>query len=608
MNPKLLLSVVFVFVMAFSAAADFTLVRTIPGPGVESAGLADADGVLFKVMGYGTGESCLLRVDPADGDVLEAICLTQEPPGCPGMLSNYVSCAFKPWNAMTQEGEDPLCMDTYYVGEECGDIVKYNWTDTYGLVYQGHCKPEGMGEPAGMTVLGDYVYVLDATERCIYKLNVCFEAPYHLCYLPNLITTPSALAAYGGNFFVGDAATGLVYELDTECGMVEIHSLEGFAPRYLSSMTFMGEYLFAGSDGDDILVYEFSSGGFEVPEGDSVVIEVLPDELEVTFPTVVDSGSLYVHVAEVDSCPPPEGVRLLPSYYELTTTASFAYIVQVAIMAEDPMPEDVNPNRVRIFRRPSGDCMPYMDVTVAPFEILEDERNPTLARLSKRLSEDDEFSVFILGEDNRYPLDVIELKYMYLEEAIDAVGGLPVDPVDHMYELLAKARAATEARRYGRAARFVDRIADVAMATPEIPHIFDPDEPGTNLGGRIVARAHTLSFSLRQLIQEQLLVGPLTMRMLGSSLTTGRVEISPNPSTSGFNISFTPDGKGAVSLRIYSVDGRLVRTLLERGEPEGGLSVTWDGNNSAGLRVAAGTYFAVMTQGESVYVRKLILR
>jgi hypothetical protein len=606
MRSRLILSLVFVLLMVASAAADFALVRTIPCPGTDLTGLDNEDGVLFAVTGYGTGESCLLRIDPADGDVLgDVICLTQEPPGCPGVGCNYRSCAFQPWNSLMQ---DPLCMDAYWVGDACGDLIKYNWTDTYGLVYQGHCQPEGMGVPSGLTVLGDFVYVLDRTNGVVFKLNVCFDAPPDPHHLPGDIANPTALTTYGGNFFVSDAGTDLVYELDTACSLVEVHSLQSFAPRVLSGMTFIGDYLFVASDDDEILVYEFGSGGFEVPEGDSIVVEVLPDELEITFPSVVDSGSLYVHVTEVDTCPPPEGVRFLPSYYEIITTASFEYVAQVALMVEEPMPEDVNPDRVRIFRRPSGDCMPYMDATVAPFEILETERDRTFARISKRLSEEDEFSVFILGEDNRHPRDVVNLKFMYLEEAIDAVGGLPVDPINLMYELLADARAATAAHRYGRAARLVDRIAEVALATPEIPHTYDPENPGANLAGRIVARAHTLSFSLRELMEENLFVGPPGIRMLGASQALGSMELRPNPSSSGFDISFTPEGTGAVSLRVYSVDGRLVRTLIDGAAPEARMSAAWDGRNAAGIRVAAGTYFAVMTQGESVEVKKLILK
>jgi hypothetical protein len=249
-----------------------------------------------------------------------------------------------------------------------------------------------------------------------------------------------------------------------------------------------------------------------------------------------------------------------------------------------------------------------MDVTVAPFEILETERNRTLARISKRLSEDDAFSVFILGEDNRHPMDVVNLKFAYLTKAIDALMGTPIDPINLMNSLKASAMAATAARRYTRAARLVDRIADVAMATPEIPHIFDPDNPGSNLAGRIVASAHTLSFSLRRLIEEQLLVGPPGFRMLGSAGGEGRITLSPNPSASGFSIGLAPEISAPVSLRIYSVEGRLVRTLLEGAVPEAQMSTTWDGRNDTGIRVGAGTYFAVMSQGERTSVEKVILR
>jgi hypothetical protein len=607
-RTQLVLGVVFVLVTAFAAAADFTLVRTIPSPGTHVTGLDNADGVLFGVIGYDTGESCLLRIDPANGDVLDVECLSQAPPGCCETPPHYVSCAFLPWNSLAQGPGDPLCLDTYYVGDACGDIIRYNWTDTYGLVYTGHCQPQGMGEPSGLTVLDDFVYVLDRTNGCIFKLNVCFDAPFHLCYLPDDIANPSALAVYGGNFFVADAGTDLVYEIDPDCGLVGVHSLQSFAPRTLAGMAFIGDELFVASDDDDILVYRFGSPGWEVPEGDSVVVVPLPDELEITFPSVAGAGSLFVNVSQVDPCPAPPGVRFLPSFYEIMTTASFNYVAQVAILAQDPFPEDVNPRLVRIFRRPSGDCMPYMDVTVAPFEIVENLRDPRLARLSKRLSEDDEFSVFILGEDKRPPMDVINLKYNYLQEAIDALGGVPVDPVSLMNALKAQAMTATSAHRFARAAALVDQIADVAMATPEIPHTYDPDDPGANLGGAIVARAHTLSFSLRQLMEERMLVGPGPGPALAMARPVSGLKISPNPSASSFAISFAPETSAPVSLKVYSVDGRVVCTLLDNAGPGGYRTLTWDSRNDAGLPVAAGTYFAVLTQGDHAIVEKLILR
>lgn len=609
MKTSLVLGVVLLFLFVSSAAADFTLVRSFPAPVAGLTGLENADGVLFGVAGYGTGESCLFRFDPADGTVFGTVyCLTQEPPGCPGIPSNYVSCAFKPWNSLDHDSDDPICHDTYWVGEECGDLLKFTWTDSDDLIYAGHCRPDGMGEPAGLAYHSGHIYVLDRTNGVIFKVVSCSGALCEPIELPQIIANPSALTIYGGNFFVSDAGTETVYELDSLGGLIEAHNLEGFSPCVLYGMTFIGEHLFVASDCEAILVYEFGSGGFDIPEGDSVAVEPLPDELEIVFPTVVDSGSLYVEVNETDPCPAPDGVRFLPSFYEIVVTASFDYVAQVAILTEDPPPEDINPDLVRIFRRPSGDCMPYMDVTTAPFEIVETSRDPRLARLSKRLSEDDEFSVFILAEDRRHPMAVINLKYNYLQEAIDALMGVPVDPVNVMNALLAEAIAATRAHRYGRAATLVDRIADVALATPEIPHTFDPGNPGNNLGGRIVARAHTLSFSLRRLVRERVLVGPRPGPALAKARPASDFSLSPNPSSSGFTITLSPSGEGPVSLRVYSVDGRVVRTLLEDGDAGGNQVVTWDGTNDSGGAVAVGTYFAVLTQGDRASVEKIVVR
>jgi hypothetical protein len=610
MRSTLVSGVVFafslLFALAFYAAADFTLVGTIPSPaGTHLTGLDNADGVLFAVAAYDGEESCLFLIDPADGDVLNYACVTHEPPGCDEVPPQYVSCAFQPWNTSM---DDPLCLDTYWVGDACGDLIKYSWTEPFGLVYAGHCQPQGMGEPAGLTVCGDYPYVLDRTNRVVFKLRSCFDAPCNPCYIPGAITNPSALTAYQGHFFISDEGTDLVYEIDHDCGLVDVHSLEDFAPRMVSGMAFIGDLLYVASDDDEILIYRFGAPGWEVPEGEDVVVEPLPDELEITFPSVSGAGSLYVHVSDTDPCPAPAGVRFLPEFYEIMTTASFDYVAQVAILTEDPMPEGINPRLVRIFRRPSGACMPYMDVTVAPLQIVETVRDPRLARLSKSFSEDDEFSVFILAEDMRNPMDVVNLKFMYLEEAIEALEGTPVDPYNLMNALLADAMAEKVAHRFARAAELVDRIADVAMAEPEIPHTYDPDDPGTNLGGSIVARAHTLSFSLRWLVEEKKLIGPPGAPLRAMAQPNDLLTLSPNPSTDGFTIGFSPASGSPVTLRVYGVDGRVVRTLVEDVSPGAHETVTWDGRNDAGMRVAVGTYFAVLSQGEYIAVEKLILK
>ena len=46
-----------------------------------------------------------------------------------------------------------------------------------------------------------------------------------------------------------------------------------------------------------------------------------------------------------------------------------------------------------------------------------------------------------------------------------------------------------------------------------------------------------------------------------------------------------------MSLRIYDVGGRLVRTLFDGQQAAGQKMVTWDGRDERGRSVASGVYF-----------------
>jgi flagellar hook assembly protein FlgD len=59
---------------------------------------------------------------------------------------------------------------------------------------------------------------------------------------------------------------------------------------------------------------------------------------------------------------------------------------------------------------------------------------------------------------------------------------------------------------------------------------------------------------------------------------------------------------------VYSVRGELVRTLLEGVTISAPQALTWDGRNAEGLPVAAGTYFVVVSDGESRTTKKVILQ
>jgi hypothetical protein len=52
-----------------------------------------------------------------------------------------------------------------------------------------------------------------------------------------------------------------------------------------------------------------------------------------------------------------------------------------------------------------------------------------------------------------------------------------------------------------------------------------------------------------------------------------------------------------VALRLYDIQGRLVRTLVDQNEQAGPHTVVWDGTDQSGRSVSSGTYFARITAG-----------
>jgi hypothetical protein len=81
----------------------------------------------------------------------------------------------------------------------------------------------------------------------------------------------------------------------------------------------------------------------------------------------------------------------------------------------------------------------------------------------------------------------------------------------------------------------------------------------------------------------------------------------PNPLARGTAISFSlPVGKD-VSLEIYDVTGRCVRTLVDGFREAGTHSVFWNGRDGAGERVPAGVYLYELRSGGVKKSRKMLL-
>jgi hypothetical protein len=93
-------------------------------------------------------------------------------------------------------------------------------------------------------------------------------------------------------------------------------------------------------------------------------------------------------------------------------------------------------------------------------------------------------------------------------------------------------------------------------------------------------------------------------------LPSGRVALAqnaPNPFNPRTEIKFSVPTDQDVTLRIYNVEGRLVRTLLQGRQIAGTHSLMWSGQNDQGGMVASGLYFYRLSTDSGTLTRKMTL-
>lgn len=81
----------------------------------------------------------------------------------------------------------------------------------------------------------------------------------------------------------------------------------------------------------------------------------------------------------------------------------------------------------------------------------------------------------------------------------------------------------------------------------------------------------------------------------------------PNPFSSVARIPFGVASGGRLTVKVYDVAGRLVRTVEDRTLPAGDYELTWDGRDGGGKRVANGVYFVRLTAPGGSLTRKAVL-
>ena len=81
----------------------------------------------------------------------------------------------------------------------------------------------------------------------------------------------------------------------------------------------------------------------------------------------------------------------------------------------------------------------------------------------------------------------------------------------------------------------------------------------------------------------------------------------PNPFNPSTRISYQIDKTENVKLLIFDINGRLVKELINKEEYVGKYTITWNGKNNSGEKVASGIYFCTLIAGDKQKSIKLNL-
>jgi hypothetical protein len=90
------------------------------------------------------------------------------------------------------------------------------------------------------------------------------------------------------------------------------------------------------------------------------------------------------------------------------------------------------------------------------------------------------------------------------------------------------------------------------------------------------------------------------------------LEPFPNPFSisAGGGVTITSSGlanKNNITLKVYDISGRLIRTLVDLQESSVTSTFNWNGEDNSGRSVHSGVFFLKLTSGNSILTRKIII-
>jgi hypothetical protein len=117
-------------------------------------------------------------------------------------------------------------------------------------------------------------------------------------------------------------------------------------------------------------------------------------------------------------------------------------------------------------------------------------------------------------------------------------------------------------------------------------------------GGRVLYAGFWAKSWVTSGLLEDPFPGPLVTRLHPSF---------PNPFVSATTIGYSLAERADVALSVFSVGGRIVRSLVSAEEPPGFHQVVWNGKDDRGQDVGPGVYFCRFEAGSHRSVKKVVV-
>jgi len=135
-------------------------------------------------------------------------------------------------------------------------------------------------------------------------------------------------------------------------------------------------------------------------------------------------------------------------------------------------------------------------------------------------------------------------------------------------------------------------------------------QPGSSLSLRFIAYSDSVS-SEGWYVDDVNVQGPPSGVTGGPAAAQGGgIELNacrPNPAKGRVTISFSLPKEGLTSLKIYNIQGQLVRTLVSDGMEAGPHMVVWDGRDNGDRSVAGGMYLYRLSMDGQASTGKLVV-